>query len=396
MMVAGEASGDELAAELAVALRREWTARHRDDSCDAQPLRTALAPRFFGAGGPRMAAAGVELAFDLTRHSVIGLSEAVRRALTFRRLLNRLLRLACERQPDALVCVDFHGFNGRLAAAVRRAAGGRRGAFNNWRPKLVQFVSPQVWASRPGRARRMAETLDLLLVIFPFEQPWYAARVPRLRVEFVGHPMAGRFACPAPAAEPSRPARILLLPGSRADEVRRHLPLVAETAGRILAARAASRFLAVAPDEPLAAEMRAGLASLGPACSVRAGGMADALRDAELAVSKTGTVLMECALFGVPAVTFYKTSWPTYWIGRRIIKVKWLSMPNILAGAPLFPEFAQHAATPENLSRAALELLDNAERRAAVRARLAEVAASLGPPGAAGRAALHIVNLVEG
>ncbi|MFN3408872.1 MAG: lipid-A-disaccharide synthase [Limisphaerales bacterium] len=396
MVVAGEASGDALAAELVEALRREWTRRCAHGTADAQPLRTALAPRFFGAGGPRMAAAGVELAFDLTRHSVIGLSEAVRQALKFRRLLHQLLRLARERQPDALICVDFHGFNGRLAAAVRRLARRRRGMFNNWNPRIVQFVSPQVWASRPGRAFQMAETLDLLLTIFPFEPAWYAARVPELRVEFVGHPLVGRYAGEAVRPLEPGPRHLLLLPGSRADEVRRHLPLLLETARRIAAARPQSRFMAVAPEASLAEELRAGLAALGNAAVVQVGGISAALRGAELAISKTGTVLMECAFFGVPAVTFYKTSWPTYWVGRRIIQVKWLSMPNILADAPLFPEFVQAEATAENLSRAALALLNDPARQAVVRGQLAEVVRSLGPPGAPERAARLIADLLDG
>jgi lipid-A-disaccharide synthase len=397
MLIAGEASGDTLAAELVLALRRECLARQDEHSPDVQPLRTALEPRFFGAGGPRMAAAGVDLAFDMTRHSVIGLSEALKQVIKFRRLLRQLLQLALQRQPDVIVCVDFHGFNGRFAAAVRRAVRSRRGAFNNWSPKIVQFVSPQVWASRPGRADAMAQNLDLLLSIFPFEKAWYSQRVPKLRVEFVGHPMIGRFASPAQAApsstfHPPSSSRILLLPGSRADEVRRHLPLLAETARRVAQA-APAEFVAISPNETLAVEVRAALQGLGPACRVQAGGIAEALRTADLAISKTGTVLMECALFGVPAVAFYKTSWPTYLVGKQIVKVKWISMPNILADAEVFPEFVQDAATPENLSRTALELLNNSSRREAVGASLKQIIARLGGPGAAQRAAQWVASL---
>jgi len=418
MLIAGEASGDTLAAELVVALRRKLLARHVEDSADVQPLRTALGPRFFGAGGPRMAAAGVELAFDMTRHSVIGISEALKKYFEFRQMMRQLVKLALQRQPDVIVCVDFHGFNGRFVAAVRRAVRSRRGLFNNWNPRIVQFVSPQVWASRPGRADAMAENLDLLLSIFPFEKEWYAQRVPRLRVEFVGHPMIGRFTngdlrftssmrtlecgdlsptavrqvAPQKSADGSAHSRILLLPGSRPDEVRRHLPLIAETARRISQAKLVE-FVAIAPNEEMAADVRAALQKLD-STRVQVGGIAEALRTADLAVSKTGTVLMECALFGVPAVTFYKTSWPTYWIGKRIIQVKWLSMPNILAGEELFPEFVQDAATPENLSRAVLELLNDAERRERIRSRLNTVVASLGQPGAADRAAKRISDLL--
>jgi lipid-A-disaccharide synthase len=178
----------------------------------------------------------------------------------------------------------------------------------------------------------------------------------------------------------------VLLPGSRADEVRRHLPLIVETAKRIALARPVE-FIAISPNESMAADVGAALQGLGRSCRVQVGGIADALRTADLAISKTGTVLMECALFGVPAVAFYKTSWPTYFIGRQVVKVKWLSMPNILADEELFPEFVQDAATPGNLSRAALDLLSNPARREAVQARLEQLVASLGGPGAAQRAA---------
>lgn len=400
MLIAGEASGDTLAAELVVALRHELLARENSDSSDPQPLHTALAPRFFGAGGPRMAAAGVELAFDLTQHSVIGISEVVKKFFQFRRMMRQLVQLACKRQPDIIVCVDFHGFNGRFAAAVRKTVHSQRGSFNNWNPKIVQFVSPQVWASRPGRADAMAENLDLLLAIFPFEKEWYAHRVPKLRVEFVGHPMIGRFATESPLPLPStdataaaRKPHILLLPGSRADEVRRHLPLIAETA-RLIAQAKSVEFTAISPNDNMAADVKAGLQSLGSSCRVQTGDLATALRTADLAISKTGTVLMECALFGVPAVAFYKTSWPTYFIGKQVVKVKWLSMPNILADEQLFPEFVQAAATPENLSHAALDLLNNTARRETVRTKLKQVVASLGEPGAARKAARLVSDLI--
>jgi lipid-A-disaccharide synthase len=395
MLVAGEASGDTLAAELVVALRRELLARQDGDSTDMQPLRTALGPRFFGAGGSRMAAAGVELAFDMTKHSVIGFSEALKQVLKFRRLMQQLVKLALRRQPDVIVCVDFHGFNGRFAAAVKRAVRSQRGAFNNWNPRIVQFVSPQVWASRSDRVYSMARDLDLLLSIIPFEKDWYAQRVPRLHVEFAGNPIVERHLNAergTRSAEQSRSKpHILLLPGSRPDEVRRHLPLILETARRIAQAVPAD-FTAIAPNETLADDVRAALQSMN--CRVQVGGIASALRTADLAISKTGTVLMECALFGVPVVAFYKTSWPTYWIGKRIIQVKWISMPNILADEEVLPEFIQDAATPENLSAAALDLLQNQTRRERVQSKLKQIVASLGEPGAAGRAAKLVADLL--
>jgi lipid-A-disaccharide synthase len=179
MLIAGEASGDLLAAELVSALRGQLFA-----------LDARSSPQFFGAGGSKVAAAGVELAFDLTRHSVIGISDVLKNYFKFRRLFNQLLALAIERRPDVVIGVDYGGFNLRFGHAIRQYVRKHPGG---WNPKIVQFVSPQVWASRPGRADLLAADYDLLLSIFPFEKDWYARRAPKLRVEFVGHPMVGRF-----------------------------------------------------------------------------------------------------------------------------------------------------------------------------------------------------------
>ena len=189
MLIAGEASGDLLAAALVPALRAELAGVQSAPTTDYQPLQASLEPRFFGAGGPQMAAAGVELAFDMTEHSVIGLTEVLKNGLKFRRLFHQLRRLALERQPDAIVCVDFGGFNRRFARAIKQQVRSRLDWFHPWDPKVIQYVSPQVWASREGRAHQIARDYDLLLSIFPFEQDWYAKRVPQLPVEFVGHPM---------------------------------------------------------------------------------------------------------------------------------------------------------------------------------------------------------------
>jgi lipid-A-disaccharide synthase len=408
MLIAGEASGDLLAAELVGQLRELLIARSRGKSSDVQPLTTELAPRFFGGGGPKMAAAGVELALDLTRHSVIGFAEVLKNLVKFRQLFHQLRQLAIERQPDVIIGVDYGGFNLRFGKAIKDYVRRHRSEFTPWNPKIVQFVSPQVWASRPGRAHTLADNYDLLLSIFPFEKEWYARRVPRLRVKFVGHPMVGRGQSSEVRSQRSETPCVVLLPGSRADEVRRHLPVIVETA-RIIRSKANVSFLMVLPTEELAV-VAASMAQVKvfrelsesefdlnnhPYIRCLVGNLAQALTQADLAITKSGTITMECAAFGVPAVVFYKTSWPTYAIGKQIVSVKYIAMPNLLAGEAVYPEFIQHEATPENISRAALELLRDEARRNAVKAKLAKVIASLGGPGAAARAAAAIVSLLR-
>jgi lipid-A-disaccharide synthase len=397
MLIAGEASGDVLAAELVRALRQELADAEAITTRDCQPLYTSLEPRFFGAGGPRMAAAGVDLAFDMTAHSVIGLSEALKHYLKFRRLFHQLYQLALQRQPDAIICVDFSGFNRRFAHAIRQYARARSDWFHDWSPKIIQYVSPQVWASREGRAYQMARDYDAVLSIFPFEKDWYAKRVPQLRVEFVGHPIAERYGegrgtrCAGQGA--MRTPMLLLLPGSRTSELARHLPVMIGALALIRAQVANLRVRMVLPSESLVQQAKA--LGLPVNLEVQVGGLPESLTEADLAIASTGTVTTECAYFGVPTVALYKTSWSTWQIARHIVKVKYAAMPNLLANEEVFPEFIQGAASPENIARAALELLRDEGRRARVKSRLAEIVASLGGPGATRRAAHVIVETLK-
>jgi len=392
MVIAGEASGDLLAAELVEALRRESAAAQAIVTPDYQPLQASLEPRFFGAGGPRMAAAGVELMCELTAHSVIGVSDVTKHYLAFRRWFRQLFRLALEREPDAIIGVDFSVFNHRFARAVRGYARARQDWFHDWKPKLIKFVSPQVWASREGRAYQMAEDLDLLLSIFPFEQAWYAKRVPRLKVEFVGHPMLDRYDA-APPACPAALVPLLLLPGSRVKELTRHLPVLLGALELMRKAVPELRARMVLPEQGLAEQVR----NYRPPdwLEIQVGGLAQALQGATVAIASTGTVTMECAYFGVPTVALYKTSWSTYQIGKRLVTVRFLAMPNLLADQEVFPEFIQGAATAENLSRAALGLLQSESRRGEIKAKLAGIIASLGGPGATRRAAQAILRVIQ-
>jgi lipid-A-disaccharide synthase len=185
--------------------------------------------------------------------------------------------------------------------------------------------------------------------------------------------------------------KILLLPGSRKSELQRHLPVMLGALKMIQEKLPTAKAKMVLPNQTLLQLAK----SLGANVEIQIGELPWALAEADVAIASTGTVTMECAFFGVPTVTLYKLSWLNYQIGIRILTAKWLTMPNILANEEVYPEFLQHAATPENLSRAALELLQNENRREKIKSQLAKIVSSLGEPGAAGRAATAILSLFK-
>ncbi len=377
MLIAGETSGDLLAAELVAALREQ-----------SSILQPPASPQFFGAGGAKMSAAGVALAFDMTQHAVIGITDVLKNIFKFRRLFNQLLALAIERQPDFVIGVDYGGFNLRFGHAVKQYI--RDNPFSKWNPKIIQFVSPQVWASRPGRANKLAADYDLLLSIFPFEKAWYAQRVPQLRVEFVGHPMLDRIQNSEFRIQNKNSVpMVLLLPGSRKSELQRHLPAMLGAVKLIQEKTPDVRVKMVLPNPALMQMAN----SLGANIEIQIGELPWALAECDVAIASTGTVTMECAFHGVPTVTLYKTSALTYQIAKRIVTVKSLTMPNLLAGEDVFPEFIQHAATPENLAHATLALLQDDARREKIKTQLAQIISTLGEPGAAKRAAAAILSL---
>lgn len=379
LIIAGDPSGDLAAADLVRALRNRFG---------------PFPPRFIGAGGPALRSAGVELDYELTGHSVIGL-EILKRLAFFRRVFAGLLRLADTETPDVVIGVDYAGFNLRFAETLRKRLRRRSGPFQNWRPRVIQYISPQVWASRPGRAQRLARTHDLLLSILPFESSWFAQRVPQLRVEFVGHPLVDRHlqSRPPSSQDPATGPCLVLLPGSRISELIRHLPVVAAAAAQVRR-ETGIRLLLVLPEERLRPITESLLASY-PEIEIQIGQLSAALLSATVAMASTGTVTLECAWFGVPTVALYKTWFLTYQVGKRIITVPHLAMPNLLAGETVLPEFVQDDATASNLASATLALLRDNSGRLAIRRRLLELAQSLGQPGTSQRAADAIARILN-
>jgi lipid-A-disaccharide synthase len=269
----------------------------------------------------------------------------------------------------------------------------------------VQYVSPQVWAWRAGRVYQVAADYDLVLSIFPFEKAWYAKRVPQLPVEFLGHPIFDRYGVPSfgvpsykdAGSEGKKPdlveqrLSLLLLPGSRRSELERHIPVMAGALAMMRTVHPNLRARMVLPNPTLLALAKKH--DLPDNLEIQIGGLAEALKEATIAIASTGTVTVECAYFGVPTVAIYKTSWFEFQIGKRIATVDYAAMPNLLANEEIYPEFIQHMASAGNIARAALDLLRNEPRQREIRLRLEQIIASLGPPGASSRAADAILRM---
>ena len=365
-VIAGEASGDARGAELLRALR---------------PLAASLT--IHGAGGHEMAALATAPFTDWAGEAVVGLWDVLKKYGYFKAQFDRMLAEVARVQPDALVLIDYPGFNLRFAKAVRAA---------HPRMKIIYYISPQVWAWNRGRIPKMARYLDLMLCIFPFEKPLYEAS--GLRTEFVGHPMLDSLA--ARRTGVARDAQLTgLFPGSREKEVRALFPVMLAAAREMRAARADLHFEASAASEPLAALMRAELARQGldaAFCSVTVRASHELMQRAGAGMVCSGTATLESAYFGLPLVILYKVAWLTWVIGKRLVRVPFLGMPNVLAGREIAREFLQDAAQPAPIASELLRLLSDDAARSQLQRELAAVIAGLGEGGAGARAARAIVS----
>jgi len=369
-LVAGEASGDRLAADL------------------LRELKKNPKLRAFGVGGPMLKAAGQEQSLDLAKHAVVGLTDVLKNLPKFLKIFREVKHEIAEVNPDVVVLVDYPGFNLRLAKALH---GERNG------PAVVYYVSPQVWAWKAGRAKTMERILERLLVIFPFEVDWFARHAPKLKTRWVGHPLADRWIEQAHAQRDEIPC-VALLPGSRTKEIDKHWPVLLKTAQRIAQEQRNVRFISMATNH----EMRQKLEEIwakypmsGVSLDILSGQSLTQLTRCSLAIVASGTATLECAMAGLPMLVVYQASWLTYWIGRMLVKLPYLSMVNVLAGEKVVPEFLQGTAEPERLARAALQILRNPKGAETMAIRIREVAKKLGGPGAAARAAEEVEDAIR-
>jgi len=352
----------------------------------ATELRARTGAHVFGLGGPRMREAGVELLADSSEVAVVGISEVVRRLPRVWRVYRRLADEAARRRPALAILVDFPDFNLRLAHRLH-AAGIR----------CVYFISPQVWAWRPGRVRLIKRLVERVLCIFPFEEPFYRdAGVP---VDFVGDPLVDMVKptmdraafCARHKLDAAKPI-VALLPGSRVSELRHHLPLLADTCIRIL--RDAPCQFAIARAPGLPEEEFTGIAEHLSA-KVVSGATHDALAACDCAIVASGTATVEAALLGTPMVVVYRVSGATAFIARRLVRTPHFAMVNLIAGRRVVPEFIQDEFTPQAVAGVVRHLLDSPANREEMKQGLAEVRARLGPGGAIARAADILTGMIS-
>jgi lipid A disaccharide synthetase len=445
--VAGEASADNHGAALMRAL---------------QKLDVDL--NFIGRGGPQMKAiAGGRFENWIDKSGVLGLWEVIKHYGYFRKQFRATLREIEDSRPDAVVLIDYPGFNLRLARALHR----RRTAH-----KLIYYVSPQVWAWNPGRMKKMAHWLDLMLCIFPFEAELYNES--GLRAIFVGHPMIETLRMPKIGGEidiERDPNLIALFPGSRLREVHKIFPVLVQTASELRKQKPNLRFEIAAASHELARQMEemvneldraapylpptrrygatsnplpsmrgegrgrpgpdewrsealpsiskeAAGASAPPnesrsktplpsargegrvrgvpqdrqSLEIKVGEAASLMQRAFIGIVASGSATLEAAYFRLPLVLVYKVSWLTYLVGRLVVRVKFLGMPNILANKEIVPEFIQHAAQPRELARAVSRLIDEPAAREKMISELAAIISSLGDGGASENAAQAILG----
>lgn len=357
LIVAGDASADRHGAALIEALRQQ-----------APNLRLSA------IGGSHLRSVADTFVYPLVDVGGFGFWEPLLKLPQLWKVKQLIQHLLVQDPPNLVIPMDYYGFNIHVA----RWAHARK-------VPVVYYISPQVWASRSSRVKELAAVVRKMLVIFPFEAALYRnAGVP---VSFVGHPLLERMPAPATASEE---ATLGLLPGSRRSTILRHLPLLVETAKQLKERLPKTQVILFRPVEIEASFYEPYLKDV-PWIQLDTDPDYEKRKCLWLALGVSGTAALENMLLGIPMMIMYRLSPLTYWIAKRLIRVPYIGIPNLLAGEAIVPEFIQHDATPERLTQAAHEFLINAEKRASVRRSLLALRNKL-EDGGSSRAAQEILK----
>ena len=370
LMVAGEASGDQLGAHLAEALAQ------------MEP-----GAQVCGIGGDRMAAAGVELIYHCRHLGIVGFAELLPKLNHLWSAYRAVKKRLRQERPPVVVLIDFPDFNFMVGKFAHKLG-----------CRVLYYVCPQVWAWRVGRARAMGRFVDRLAAILPFEPEFLAPLAPDLAVEYVGHPLLETGPAPAASPLPVPENRVLvgLLPGSRDSEINHLLPTLLRAASLMRQQREDLHFLLPVAPGLDRAKLEPHLAQAPRGLTILSGASRRVMAASRLLLVASGTATLEAALAGTPMVVVYKTGGFNYFMARRLVKVENIAMPNLIAGRQVVPELIQDKATPQELARQGLELLEEGPARQEMLEGLAEVRRRLGGPGANQRVAAMVLELAGG
>jgi lipid-A-disaccharide synthase len=358
LISAGEASGDLYASALVEALRRH---------------RPGL--EFFGCTGPRMQNAGVRTVVDAHSLAVVGLVEVVTHIPRIYGEYRKLLRAARAERPEVAILTDSPDFHLRVARQLKKLG-----------IPVLYLVAPQVWAWRKGRLPMMRRTIDRLLCIFPFEPEFFARH--GIDATYIGHPLTRLVKPSASRAElrrrfgiPDTTQLVALLPGSRAGEVARHLPVLLDAVERLRSTtQKTPRFILAVPPGAIPPESNFRERISSASIQLLEGKTWDVLVCADVALAASGTVTIEACLLGTPMVTFYRVNNLSWWLGKGLVRVPFFSMVNLVAGRRVVQELIQDEMTADSLAGEARSLLEDDDRSEGMRRDLAEVARKLAGP----------------
>ena len=370
MFSAGEASGDTHGASVAKALLEKYP--------EAQ---------LFGMGGDLMKQAGVDIIYDIQQLGFIGIVEIVKHLPTFFKLRSFLKEAMLREKPDVLVCIDYPGFNMKLAKVAKEL-----------HIPVVYYIAPTIWAWNKGRGKDIAKTVTKVASIFPFEAEAY--REFGVDVEFVGNPLVD-IVHPTMSVEESlahfgaeaTSRNILLMPGSRKQEVEGLLPTMLAAAERLYENHQDLKFFLPRAHTIPREDIDRILQGYSVPVTVTEGHNYDLMQICTACIAASGTATLETALMNVPTVLIYKVSSVTYGIGKLLVKIDHIGLPNIMAKRRIIPELLQGEVTPENVERELANILDNEAVYTQMKADLAQVKVELGAPGAVQRVADVIASV---
>lgn len=372
MMVAGEASADLHGSNLVRATKR---------------LDPTI--RFYGVGGKQMEEAGVEILIPASDMAVVGLTEVFSKLPRIAKAHRTLKNLLKNNPPDLLIPIDYPGFNIHLAGQAKR-----------YKVPVLYYISPQVWAWRTGRVKKIAKRVDRMAVILPFEEHFYRER--GVDVDYVGHPLLDSIPQHLDKDEMTRKMGLEnaypvlgLLPGSRNEEIGNHLPVMIKAVEILSSQYPRLRgLLPVAPTIPTEL-VQSFLKESSTEISISQGSIYHTLTACDLALVASGTATVETAILGVPMILVYRASAISFWVGKRMIKVPFLGLVNLVAGEQVIPELIQDDLTPDRLAHEALEILEGGQKRENMIEKLGMVKDRLGSGGASERTARIAIEMLN-